>query len=112
MRGHVYQKYIFRFDEDCFNNDNETLRTYYFAKLNSFPTYKKIKNEILHNNNEYNLNIHNGIYFCSRLWECLMTLTSLNVLESTTIVHHYPVTLIFQAPSFYTERSLPHTYAD
>ena len=40
LRQCIYDKYKFKLEENTFFNDDASLRTYHFIKLNKVPTYK------------------------------------------------------------------------
>ena len=44
LRQCIYNKYKLKFEENTFLNNNSSLRTYCFIKLNTFPIYEKMKN--------------------------------------------------------------------
>ena len=56
LRQCIYDKYKLKFEENTFLNDDSSLRTYCFIKLNTFPTYEKVKKYILQDNETYILN--------------------------------------------------------
>ena len=70
LRQCIYDKYKLKFEENTFLNDDSSLRTYCFIKLNTFPTYEKVKKYVLQDNETYILKFYNDIkYYYEQSYE-------------------------------------------
>ena len=70
LRQCIYDKYKLKFEENTFLNDDSSLRTYCFIKLNTFPTYEKVKKYVLQDNETYILKFYKDIkYYYEKSYE-------------------------------------------